>query len=67
MRKCPKCKKWELDVFPTMDSYEAEDYYFRCWNCDFWCSKTEGQKYPSEAIILIRKKKEKNEINQTNN
>jgi len=54
MRKCPKCHKWELDVFPLLDTTEIEeDYYFRCWNCNFWCGKKEAEEndYPSEAMF----------------
>jgi len=47
MRVCPKCKKRELDVtVPNdfIDRNDIEDYFFRCWNCGFECSKKEGQK-----------------------
>ena len=64
MRKCPKCKKWELDVQPEMDypqeDNEEEHYFFKCWNCGFECSKgqAEENKYPS-GTIKITKNKEK--------
>lgn len=56
MRKCPECKKWELDVTVPGDSdpEEIEDYFFRCWNCGFECGKNEAEEknYPSEAILI---------------
>ncbi len=55
MRKCPKCKKWELDVTVPKDSEEnVEDYFFRCWNCGFECSKKEAEEkdYPSESLAI---------------
>lgn len=51
MRKCPKCKKWELDVQPEKDypqEDEEEHYFFRCWNCGFECSKEEAEKKPEK-------------------
>lgn len=63
MRICPKCHKHELDVTVPDDNpnknieEDIEDYYFRCWNCGFTCSRKEAEKYSSEAIIISKKKK----------
>ena len=52
MRKCPKCKNWELDV--TLDKKKPQEnpYFFRCWNCGFECSKEEGETYQTEQITI---------------
>ena len=55
MRRCPKCKRWELDVTPERDTIpDDKSYFFRCWNCGFECSreKAEKENYPSEAMLI---------------
>jgi len=56
MRKCPICKKFELDVtIPKTKVKGIKDYFFRCHNCDYECCKEQGQEFESEAILLKRK------------
>jgi hypothetical protein len=55
MRRCPKCDKWELDLTISKDHTQHNgDYYFRCWNCGFTCSKKEALIYPSEEIVISK-------------
>jgi len=44
MRICPKCKKRELDVTIPQDTPQEDEYFFRCWNCGFECSKETAEK-----------------------
>ena len=52
MRNCPKCNKRELDVTVPKDS-PYKEYFFRCWNCGFECSKKEADKIKTPPTIIF--------------